>query len=95
MYGHHGSKAAGNMVGHLLGYDLKERGVPIAMIHVSHLCPPNLSPMRLPLHTLSGLMSMSRLGQSPELTVQPGFLKTGQFYLHPRRVAHVLHGGHG
>jgi len=35
MYGHHGSKAAGNMIGHLLGYDLKERGVPIAMIHVS------------------------------------------------------------
>lgn len=35
MFGHHGSKAAGNMVGHLLGYDLKERGVPIAMIHVS------------------------------------------------------------
>ena len=34
MYGHHGSKAAGNMIGHLLGYDLKERGVPIAMIHV-------------------------------------------------------------
>jgi hypothetical protein len=32
MYGHHGSK--GNMIGHLLGYDLKERGVPIAMIHV-------------------------------------------------------------
>ena len=37
MYGHHGSKAAGNMIGHLLGYDLKERGVPIAMIHVSLL----------------------------------------------------------
>lgn len=37
MYGHHGSKAAGNMIGHLLGYDLKERGVPIAMIHVSPL----------------------------------------------------------
>lgn len=34
MYGHHGSKAAGNMIGHLLGYDLKERGIPIAMIHV-------------------------------------------------------------
>jgi hypothetical protein len=23
------------MVGHLLSYDLKERGIPIAMIHVS------------------------------------------------------------
>jgi hypothetical protein len=34
MYGHHGSKAAGNMIGKLLGYDLKERGIPIAMIHV-------------------------------------------------------------
>ncbi|WVQ86241.1 hypothetical protein IAT38_008409 [Cryptococcus sp. DSM 104549] len=37
MYGHHGSKAAGNMVGHLLGYDLKERGVPIAMVHPGFL----------------------------------------------------------
>jgi hypothetical protein len=47
MYGHHGSKAAGNMIGHLLGYDLKERGVPIAMIHVrldSHFLLFNLSP---------------------------------------------------
>jgi len=46
MYGHHGSKAAGNMIGHLLGYDLKERGVPIAMIHVrlsSSSHPPFLS----------------------------------------------------
>jgi hypothetical protein len=39
MYGHHGSKAAGNMIGHLLGYDLKERGVPIAMIHVRSEAP--------------------------------------------------------
>ncbi|WWD01011.1 hypothetical protein V866_007949 [Kwoniella sp. B9012] len=37
MYGHHGSKAAGNMVGHLLSYDLKERGVSIAMIHPGFL----------------------------------------------------------
>lgn len=35
MFAHHGSKAAGNMVGHLLSYDLKKRGVPLAMIHVS------------------------------------------------------------
>ena len=35
MFGHHGSKAASNMIGHLLGYDLKERGVSIAMVHVS------------------------------------------------------------
>ena len=34
MYGHHGSKAAGNMIGHVLSYDLKERGISIAMIHV-------------------------------------------------------------
>jgi hypothetical protein len=40
MYGHHGSKAAGNMIGHLLGYDLKERGVPIAMIHVRLILNP-------------------------------------------------------
>ncbi len=33
-FGHHGSKAAANMIGHLLGYDLKERGIVIAMIHV-------------------------------------------------------------
>ncbi|WVQ72722.1 hypothetical protein IAR50_002282 [Cryptococcus sp. DSM 104548] len=37
MFGHHGSKAAGNMVGHLLSYDLKERGIPIAMIHPGFL----------------------------------------------------------
>jgi hypothetical protein len=34
MYGHHGSKAAANMVGHLLGYDLKKKGIPIVMVHV-------------------------------------------------------------
>jgi hypothetical protein len=33
-YGHHGSKAAGNMIGKLLSYDLKEEGIPIAMVHV-------------------------------------------------------------
>ncbi|WVR05495.1 hypothetical protein IAU60_002513 [Kwoniella sp. DSM 27419] len=37
MYGHHGSKAAGNMVGKLLSYDLKERGVIVAMIHPGFL----------------------------------------------------------
>jgi len=26
------------MVGHLLGYDLKERGIVIAMIHVRYSC---------------------------------------------------------
>ncbi|WVO16918.1 hypothetical protein L204_104604 [Cryptococcus depauperatus] len=36
-FGHHGSKAAENMVGHLLSYDLKERGVSIAMIHPGFL----------------------------------------------------------
>ncbi|KIR27828.1 cytoplasmic protein [Cryptococcus deuterogattii 99/473] len=36
-FGHHGSKAAANMVGHLLSYDLKERGIPIAMIHPGFL----------------------------------------------------------
>lgn len=34
MYGHHGSKAAGNMVGKLLSYDLKPKGVAVAMVHV-------------------------------------------------------------
>jgi hypothetical protein len=43
MFGHHGSKAAGNMIGHLLGYELKERGVPIAMIHVSKGLPTSPS----------------------------------------------------
>ncbi|ODN92085.1 cytoplasmic protein [Cryptococcus wingfieldii CBS 7118] len=37
MFGHHGSKAAGNMVGHLLSYDLKQRGIPIVMIHPGFL----------------------------------------------------------
>ena len=36
MYGHHGSKAAGNMIGRLLSFDLTERGIPLAMIHVSY-----------------------------------------------------------
>lgn len=34
-YGHHGSKAAGNMVGHLLSYNLKDKGSPVVMINVS------------------------------------------------------------
>jgi NAD(P)-dependent dehydrogenase (short-subunit alcohol dehydrogenase family) len=37
MFGHHGSKAAGNMVGHVLSYDLKERGIAIAMVHPGFL----------------------------------------------------------
>jgi hypothetical protein len=60
MYGHHGSKAAGNMIGHLLGYDLKERGVPIAMIHVS---PPFL-PRQLP-KAPSPVLHGSELTDSP------------------------------
>lgn len=39
MYGHHGSKAAGNMIGKLLGFDLKGKGIPVAMIHVSQRKP--------------------------------------------------------
>jgi NAD(P)-dependent dehydrogenase (short-subunit alcohol dehydrogenase family) len=35
MFGHHGSKAAANMVGRLLSFDLKGRGIAVAMIHVS------------------------------------------------------------
>lgn len=35
MYGHHGSKAAANMMGRLLSFDLKDHGVTVAMIHVS------------------------------------------------------------
>ncbi|ORY30036.1 putative cytoplasm protein [Naematelia encephala] len=37
MFGHHGSKAAGNMVGRLLSFDLQERGIPIAMVHPGFL----------------------------------------------------------
>ncbi|CAK3971816.1 NAD(P)-binding [Lecanosticta acicola] len=33
MYGHHASKAASNMVGRLLSFDLKESGVAVAMVH--------------------------------------------------------------
>ncbi|KAG5643981.1 hypothetical protein DXG03_009270 [Asterophora parasitica] len=36
-YGHHGSKAAANMVGKLLANDLYELGVTVAMIHVRFL----------------------------------------------------------
>ncbi|KAK7047906.1 Beta-glucosidase 1B [Paramarasmius palmivorus] len=32
-YGHHGSKAAANMVGKLLAHDLKDKGITVAMIH--------------------------------------------------------------
>jgi NAD(P)-dependent dehydrogenase (short-subunit alcohol dehydrogenase family) len=34
MYGHHGSKAAANMIGRLLSFDLKPSGISVAMIHV-------------------------------------------------------------
>lgn len=37
MYGHHGSKAAANMIGKLLAYDLKDKGVAVAMIHPGFL----------------------------------------------------------
>lgn len=33
-YGHHGSKAAANMVGKLLAFDLIDHGITVAMIHV-------------------------------------------------------------
>lgn len=38
-FGHHGSKAAANMVGKLLANDLVDEGVAVVMIHVS----PSLS----------------------------------------------------
>ena len=37
MYGHHGSKAAGNMVGRLLSFDLRDREVVVVMIHASDI----------------------------------------------------------
>lgn len=33
-YGHHGSKAAANMVGKLIAHDLLEKGITVVMIHV-------------------------------------------------------------
>ena len=36
-YGHHGSKAAVNMVGKLLSLDLKDKGVAVGVVHVSFL----------------------------------------------------------
>lgn len=33
MYGHHASKAALNMVGKLLSFDLKEKGVAVGLVH--------------------------------------------------------------
>ena len=38
-YGHHASKAALNMVGKLLSLDLKEKGIAVGIIHVSHKSP--------------------------------------------------------
>jgi len=35
MFGHHGSKAAENMVGRLLSLDLKDKGIAVGMVHVS------------------------------------------------------------
>ena len=35
-YGHHASKAALNMVGKLLSLDLKEKGIAVGIVHVSH-----------------------------------------------------------
>ena len=43
MFGHHGSKAAGNMIGHLLSYDLDKKDIRIAMIHVSQFASAVLS----------------------------------------------------
>lgn len=37
MYGHHGSKAAANMMGRLLGFDLKSKGITVAIIHPGFL----------------------------------------------------------
>ncbi|TPX49983.1 hypothetical protein SeMB42_g00572 [Synchytrium endobioticum] len=37
LYGHHSSKAAQNMVGRLLSFDLAEKGIPIVMIHPGFL----------------------------------------------------------
>ena len=34
-FGHHASKAASNMVGKLLSFDLKEKGVAVGVVHVS------------------------------------------------------------
>jgi hypothetical protein len=34
MYGHHGSKAAGNMVGRLLGFEMEGKGI-VGVVHVS------------------------------------------------------------
>lgn len=33
MYGHHASKAALNMVGKLLSFDLKDKGVAVGLVH--------------------------------------------------------------
>lgn len=34
MFGHHGSKAAANMVGKLLAIEFYDKGITVAMIHV-------------------------------------------------------------
>lgn len=37
-YGHHMSKAAANMGGKLLAWDLKPKGIPLVMIHPGCVC---------------------------------------------------------
>jgi len=39
-YAHHGSKAAGNMVGKLLALDLEAKGVIVGVVHVGFTFPP-------------------------------------------------------
>ncbi|KAF2175061.1 NAD(P)-binding protein [Zopfia rhizophila CBS 207.26] len=40
-YGGHGSKAALNMVGKLLSLDLKQKGIPVAIVHTGYLRKEN------------------------------------------------------
>ena len=60
-YGHHGSKAAGNMIGRLLSYDLKQKGVSVAMIHVSYLQVSDMTDAAQPGFLKTGAFSRRRL----------------------------------
>ncbi|KAK4684234.1 hypothetical protein P7C73_g5959, partial [Tremellales sp. Uapishka_1] len=58
-YGHHGCKAAGNMIGHLLSYNLKEKGHPLVMLNEADAYLP-LQPgfMKTDMTKAMGLESM-------------------------------------
>lgn len=58
-FGHHGSKAAANMVGKLLAHDLADDGITVVMIHVSDLC--TFSHLESDMHLFHSLGSCAQI----------------------------------